>query len=186
MFMLLFLLPFGGLEILAPIFLWILSAPRWHPLLASIYGAFLVVLLIFWVRGLRREQAEHRLIAATHATWRWPRRASPEFFRVRLAMFLRLGGWRVDNSAVTERGRVKLVVRKDRNCIVLLCVGPRQDPADAEDFAYVNAMRVEVRATHAAIVGAVSSNAPADILQFRFANLARLDQATGQANHRLG
>jgi hypothetical protein len=182
MFMLLFLLPFGGLELLAPIFLWIMSAPRWHTLLACIYGAFLVALLIFWIRALRRERAEHRLIAATHATWRWPRRASPEFYGVRLAMFLRLGGWRVESSSVTPRGRVELVVRKDRTCIVLLCVGPRQEQADADDFQHINLMRVQTRATHAAIVSAVPSNAPAHIMQFRFADLARLERAVGQPN----
>ncbi len=177
--MLLFLLPFGGLELLAPVFLWIMSAPRWHMLLACIYGVFIVVCLIFWIRALRREQAEHRLIAATHATWRWSRRASPDFYRVRLAMFLRLGGWRVESSSVTPRGRVELVVRKDRTCMALLCVGPRQDPAGADDFEHISEVRRQTRGTHAAIVSTMPSDAPASIMQLRFASLARLDQAVG-------
>ena len=181
MFMLFFMLPFGGLEFLAPVFLWIL-APGWHTLLACIYTVVAAVLLFLWIRDLRRERAEHQLIAATHATWRWSPRATPDAYRVHLAMFLGLHGWRIDSSTVTPRGRVELLARKDRHLLVLICIGPQQDPADALDLQHAAAVRAQTRATHAAIVSrapiAAQSGSFASILQFRFADLTRLEQKT--------
>jgi hypothetical protein len=179
MFMLFLMLPFWGLEIVAPAILWIL-APGWHRLLTGTYAAIALVLLVVWVRDLRREYAEHRLIAATHATWRWSRRATPDAYRARLAMFLSLRGWHVDASSVTPRGRVELLARKDRRSVLLLCVGPRQEPADSLDLQHAADVRVQTRATYAAVVSrapiAAESGPRSNVEQFRFSDLTRLEQ----------
>jgi hypothetical protein len=181
MLFLFLILPFWGLELLAPVFLWIMSDPRWHPLLAMLYGACAFIVAVLWSRGVLRDLAEHRRHPVVRATWRWRRDNDAEQYRVRLDMFLRLRGWRVATSCVNQSGRVEIIARKDRYTVVLLCAGPGQSPPGQHDLARLATLRTEVRASHAALVSTrpFIPHAEENVRLLRFTDLARIESAVG-------
>jgi hypothetical protein len=174
------------LLLLAPFFLWMLAAPRWHMLLAALYSAVALLVGGIWLRHLLRDLRDAGAQPAAQADWRWKPAATPEQFRHQFEMFLRLQGWRVRSSQVGMRERVEITARKDRWCIALLCVGPRQAFGDSDDLRRLATVRDDIGATHAALVSdAATGPATVDrladphILRLRFADLARLETAMG-------
>jgi len=184
---LLFLLPFSGAEIvLIPTLLWIMGPARWHTLIAVGSGTLYSIGLGLWVRDIIRERAEDGANPAVRADWRWSHRQTPISFEKQFRYFLLLGGWRTESAAVGARGRVEFVTRKDRWTLVLLFVGPGQDPASTADLDQLEATRKAVRATHAAIVTharhepAIAPIASMEHIQvLAYEDLARLDATLG-------
>ncbi len=175
------------LLLLLPFFLWMLAAPRWHMLLAALYGAVAMAIGAVWLRQLRRDLHHARGQTAAQAGWRWKKSATADQFRQRLEIFLRLQGWHVLRSEVGERARVEVTARKGRACIALLCVGPGQAAAGADDLRRARDLRGTTGATQAAIVSDAGpdplvrvADDPA-IAQLRYADLARLDAAMGMS-----
>jgi hypothetical protein len=185
MFFLFLLLPFWGLEVLIPVVLWFAAAPRWHPLLACMYGVLAAILLGIWVRAVLRSRAENRLIPSTHATWQWSKQATAETFQIQIEMFLRMHGWRTTALPVCQTGRVALRAQKDRTIVALLCVGPRHQPGP-QDLAEIARFRRSSLQPLVALVSnakldaaTVRAAADAGVIRLRFSDLRRLEQVVG-------
>jgi len=187
LFLVLPVFPLWGLELfVVPMAVWILAAPRWHTPLAITYATAAGVALILSAHRLLRLFVRMRMSPGAPAEWRWSRRTSPENFRIQIANFLRLCGWHVVSSAVGGGGRVELIVRKDRWCVSLICIGPEQDAARTDDVRRLGTMRCEPPASHTAIVTTAAFDPEvqasvdrANVIKLRFNDLPRLDEAIG-------
>jgi hypothetical protein len=174
------------LLLLVPFFVWMQAPPGWHPWLAALYGAAALLVGAVWLRHLRRELRGARDHVAAHAGWHWNARATAEHFRRQFGIFLRLNGWRVLSSTIGARDRVELAARKDRWCVVLLCVGPMQEPPGPEDLRRAVTLRHDVGASLAVLVSDAGAGPAAAhpwddarVLRLRFADLERLETAMG-------
>lgn len=187
LFVVLPVFPLWGLELfVVPMAVWVLAAPRWHTPLAIAYATAGGIALMLSAHWLFRLLTRMRLSPGAQAEWRWSRRTPPENFRVQIANFLRLCGWHVVSSAIGGGGRVELIVRKDRWCVGLICIGPEQDAAGADDVLRLGTMRCEPPASHRAIVTTAAFNPEvqasvdqANVIRLRFNDLQRLEEAIG-------
>jgi hypothetical protein len=183
MFLLLLLLPLGGLELLVvPAMFWTMGPRAWHLPEAIAFVVLAVLGSIALTRRFREGTAERRASLADQATWRWPAIMPADQFRLRLITFLQLRGWRVTSSIVNSRDRLEVVVRKDRCFLALLLVAPTQGAGDAADLERIAALRTEAGASHAAIVEAAPTSALANVagvMRIRYEDLPVLDEAIG-------
>jgi hypothetical protein len=183
MLLLLLILPLGGFEILVvPAALWTLGPASWHLPLAIVMLLVVAAASTALLQKYRTGSAERRGNLAEQAGWRWPPGMPAEQYRLRLATFLLLHGWRMNGSAVTETGRVRVAARKERCVLAMLCVGPDRDAAGDADAAALAAFRKEIGATHAVLVTtAPRPNAAmtATTMDIRFEDLAALDLTLG-------
>jgi hypothetical protein len=174
--------------VLVPALLWIMGPARWHGLIAVGSATLYSAALAFWARNLLRERAEDSANPAVRADWRWSRRQSAASFEKQFRYFLLLGGWRTISAGIGARNRTEFVVQKDRWTIVLLFVGPGQEPASSADLDQLEATRSAIRATHAAIVtharhdpAIAPAASVAHVQVLAFEDLARMDATLGLA-----
>ena len=85
---------------------------------------------------------------------------------------------------VNAAGRVEVMVRQDRCTLAMLCMGPSHSAPAATDIARLAAMKAEGGASHAVLVcatprGVGTAALPAGMMDIRYEDLARLDQAIG-------
>ena len=105
MLLLLLLLPLGGLEILViPAAIWTVGPPSWHLPLAVFIGLTIALACYVMMRRMQMGSAERSANLAGQAGWRWPPTMAPDQFRLRLATYLLLHGWRYGQFH-GERGR---------------------------------------------------------------------------------
>ena len=168
------------------IYEWDNGDPRWHPYLAAGYGLFGVALVLLAIWHFVRENAATRPSRVMREDCPWQPGTPAELYAAQAAVLLRAHGWRVISAAAGSRGRVEIVVRKDRWTVALLIVGPEQPSASADDLSRLEAMRREAGAGRRAVVSADGPRAkPARLLDsaslahLRFEDLPQLEDALG-------
>jgi len=183
MLLLLLILPLGGFEILVvPAVLWTLGPASWHLPLAILALVVVALAGAALLQRYRLGSAERRTSLAEQAGWRWPAGMPAEQYRLRLATFLLLHGWRMNGSTVTDTGRVQVAARKERCVLAMLCVGPDRNAASDTDAVALATFRKEIGATHAVLVTTVprpNAAMTATTMDIRFEDLAALDLTLG-------
>jgi hypothetical protein len=169
--------------ILGPLILFLLGygVPEWLAVADGVAVALAATLAVR--RHLRRDAAANAGPSGTDYIWN--RSWDAGTYLPRLSLFLRVAGWRVNDSAARENGRATLVAEKFTCRLALLLIPPGAGVGPA-DIQALRALSSQARATHTALVSSKAGRAdPAGplahtpIRHMRYKDLAVLDDVLG-------